>query len=185
MKKLFLLLLVLVLTSCEKYVTEISDVTLMGLYVVSEVEVVSTDRQYSTDSSYRGGKIFKDNDLPQPFNFIKTNDFHINFFNNGFVGNFGLIWTNQSPQSGQIPIWQYDTRYSQNYDGFKIVGNNAYNLGAIILNYTLSSNQHNVMTFIIEKDGYESLQLLSSGTYPLGKYGESKKLRLYLTRIHP
>jgi hypothetical protein len=183
MKKLFLLLLVLVLTSCEKYVTEISDVTLMGLYVVSEVEVISTDPQYSTSNSYHGGEVFQDNDLPVPFNYIKTNYFHINFFNNGFVGNFSMIWTNRT-QPGQIPIWQYDTRYSQNYDGFRIIGNNSYNLGTIVLNYT-SSNQRQVMTFIIEKDGYESLQLLSSGMYPLGQYGESKKLRLYLTRIHP
>lgn len=183
MRKVILLLLVFVLTSCEKYVTEISDVTVAGLYVVSEVEVVSTNPQYSTNISYHGGQIFQDNDLPQPFNYIKTNDFNIKFENNGFVGNFGLIWTNKS-QPNQIPIWYYDTMYSNNGDGFRIFGNNAYNLGYLILNYS-SPNQRYNMSFLIEKDGYESLQLLSSGTYPLGQYGENKKIRLYLTRIHP
>ena len=182
MRKLFLLLLVLVLSSCEKYVTEISDLTLSGLYVVSEVEVVSTDPQYSTNTSYRGGQVFQDNDLPVPFNRIKTNDFNINFENNGFNGDFGLIWTNKN-QPSSIPIWLYDTRY--NSDGFRVLNNNAYNLGYIVLQYRTLENQPIIMTFQIEKDGYESLQLLSSGTYPIGQYGENKKLRLYLTRIHP
>jgi hypothetical protein len=186
MKKLFLLLLVLVLSSCEKYVTEISDVTLMGLYVVSEVEVISTDPQYSTNNSYHGGQVFQDNDLPVPFNYIKTNDFHINFFNNGFVGNFGVIWENRN-QTSQVPIWRYDTRYpsSQSNARFSIFGNNSYYLGSLVLNYYSAHNKLETLTFRIEKDGYESLQLLSSGTYPLGQYGESKLLRLYLTRIHP
>lgn len=185
MKKIILILSVcLSLLSCEQYVTEISDVTLMGLYVVNEVEVVSTDPQYSTYTSYHGGQIFQDNDLPQPFNYIKTNDFHIKFENNGFVGNFGMIWTNQS-QPNQIPIWYYDTMLSNDIsDGFRIFGNNSYNLGYLILNYS-SPNQRYNMTFLIEKDGYESLQLLSSGTFPLGQNGEKKQLRLYLTRIHP
>jgi hypothetical protein len=183
MKKLIFLFIPLLLTSCEKYVTEISDVTLMGLYVVSEVEVVSTAPQYSTDTSYHGGEIFRDNDLPEPFNYIKTNGFHINFENNGFVGNFGLIWTNQT-EYYKMPIWLYDTRYSNGNEGFKIFGNNSYNLGSLILNYSSSNKRYN-MNFVIEKDGYESLQLLSSGAYPLGQYGESKKLRLYLTRIRP
>lgn len=183
MRKLFLLLVVLVLTSCEHYVTEISDLTLSGLYVVSEVEVVSTDPQYSTNTSYRGGQVFQDNDLPVPFNRIKTNDFNINFENNGFNGDFGLIWTNKT-QPSSIPIWLYDTRYTD-LDGFRVLNNNAYNLGYIVLQYRTSNNHPITMTFQIEKDGYESLQLLSSGTYPIGQYGESKKLRLYLTRIHP
>lgn len=182
MRKLFLLLVVLIFASCEQYVTEISDLTLSGLYVVSEVEVVSTDPQYSTNSSYRGGQIFQDNDLPVPFNNIKTNDFNINFENNGFNGDFGLVWTNKT-QPSSIPIWLYDTRY--NSDGFRVTNNNAYNLGYIVLQYRTLSNQPITMTFQIEKDGFESLQLLSSGIYPIGQYGENKKLRLYLTRIHP
>jgi hypothetical protein len=183
MRKLFLLLVVLVCVSCEHYVTEIRDLTLSGLYVVSEVEVVSTDPQYSTNTSYRGGQVFQDNDLPVPFNYIKTNDFNINFENNGFNGDFGLIWTNKN-QPSSIPIWLYDTRYTD-LDGFRVFNNNAYNLGYIILQYRTPNNQPITMTFQIEKDGFESLQLLSSGTYPIGQYGESKKLRLYLTRIHP
>lgn len=183
MRKVFLLLVVLVCVSCEHYVTEIRDLTLSGLYVVSEVEVVSTDPQYSTNTSYRGGQVFQDNDLPVPFNYIKTNDFNINFENNGFNGDFGLIWTNKN-QPSSIPIWLYDTRYTD-LDGFRVFNNNAYNLGYIILQYRTPNNQPITMTFQIEKDGFESLQLLSSGTYPIGQYGESKKLRLYLTRIHP
>ena len=189
MRRTILLFLIFALTSCEKYVTEISDVTVAGLYVVSEVEVVSTNPQYSTDTSYRGGQVFQDTDLPQPFNYIKTNDFHIDFFNNGFVGNFGIIWQNRN-QTSQVPIWQYDTRYppvnpSQSGARFSIFGNNSYYLGSLILNYYSTPNKLETMTFKIEKDGYESLQLLSFGTYPLGQYGENKKIRLYLTRIHP
>ena len=184
MKKIILILSIcLSLLSCEQYVTEISDVTLMGLYVVREVEVVSTDPQYSTYTSYHGGQIFQDNDLPEPFNYIRTNDFNISFENTGFVGDFGIIWTNKNnPQ--EIPIWAYDTRISSN-EYFKVIGNNAYDLGYLKLHYRSLQGNPITMIFKIEKDGYESLQLLSSGTFPFGQNGEKKQLRLYLTRIHP
>jgi hypothetical protein len=43
MRKLFLLLVILSLTSCEQYVTEISDLTLSGEYVVTEVQVINSN----------------------------------------------------------------------------------------------------------------------------------------------
>ena len=52
MKKLFLLLLVFVLTSCEKYVTEISDLTLSGKYVITKMTVISISHAIEKDTTY-------------------------------------------------------------------------------------------------------------------------------------
>jgi hypothetical protein len=172
-------------TSCEKFVLETSDVTLMGLYVVDYVDVIGNNG--GTDTSFHSGQVFDNTIFPPPFNRIKTNDFNINFENNGFVGNFMMIWTNKKTSPMGKPQWLYDTRISL-YDEFSIYGNTSYNLGTLVLRYTDTSNKNPVkrtMTFIIERDGFESLQLLSVNSYPYGPYGTSSRFRIYLTRIHP
>jgi len=184
MKKIFLFnLICTILVSCEKYVTEISDVTLSGLYVVDEIDVIGNNG--TTNISYHSGDIFDNQIFPQPFNHIKTNDFNINFENDGFVGDFQMVWTNKNSPF-ITPQWLYDSRHHANvYDGFSIYGNNSYSLGTLILNYTTNDRISHVMSFKIEKDGFESLQLLSTSSYPYGQYGTSSRFRIYLTRIHP
>ena len=183
MRNLYLLLSLLLITSCEKYVTEISDLTLMGLYVVDYVDVIGNNG--GTDTSFHSGQVFDNTIFPVPFNKIKTNDFNINFENNGFEGYFMMIWTNKNNPMGK-PQWLYDTRMSENpWDGFSVYGNTSYNLGALVLRYTDTSNVKRTMTFIIERDGFESLQLLSANSYPYGQFGTSSRFRIYLTRIHP
>ena len=39
------------------------------------------------------------------------------------------------------------------------------------------------MTFLIEDDGLESLQLKSSGFWPNGKFGEKQVITMSLTRV--
>jgi hypothetical protein len=152
MKNLYLLLILFLFTSCEKFVLETSDVTLMGLYVVDYVDVIGNNG--GTDTSFHSGQVFDNTIFPVPFNKIKTNDFNINFENNGFEGYFMMIWTNKKTNPMGKPQWLYDTRMSKNpWDGFSIYGNTSYNLGALVLKYTDTSNVKRTMTFIIERDG--------------------------------
>jgi hypothetical protein len=72
----FLIFLVL-LTGCEKYVVEISNVTLSGLYVVDWVTIVG-DEGNDTIMTYQNGETFIDSNLHAPFNNIETNEFNIN-----------------------------------------------------------------------------------------------------------
>ena len=72
------LMFLILLSGCERYVVEISDVTLSGMYVVDWVTVVE-DKGNDTISFYENGEVFTDSNLYEPFDTIKTNDFNINF----------------------------------------------------------------------------------------------------------
>jgi hypothetical protein len=51
--------------------------------------------------------------------------------------------------------------------------------------YVTSDGSVRTLTFLIEDDGFESLQLKSSGTWFKGKFGEKQVMTLYLTRVGP
>ena len=181
MKRIVGILMFLVLLSgCEKYVVEISDVTLSGLYVVDWVAVVG-DEGNDTILVYENGQTFTDTNLNEhePFNEIKTNDFNINFESSSFVGDFEMTWLNKPTK----PInWKYDTRKS-NDEYFEIVGNTSIGYGYLRLHYRRpGDNSVRTMVFKIEEDGFEHLKLLST---PYGPSFDSRQIRLYLTRINP
>ena len=184
MKRIVGILMFLVLLSgCEKYVVEKSDVTLMGLYVVDAIDIIGNNG--STDTTLNQGQVFESDIVPEPFNYIKTNDFNICFHSTGFWGDFGIIWVNKN-NPFMTPQWLYDSRNQMNaYDGFTIYGNNQSSLGILQLNYTTPDSISKTIKFVIEKDGLESLQLLSTGSYPFGPNGTKSFFRLYMTRIHP
>ena len=77
MRKLFLLLVILSLTSCEQYVTEIRDLTLSGKYVVSKLEITNVDQNQTRDSLYLLGTNYVNPLLPKPFDSIRINNFYL------------------------------------------------------------------------------------------------------------
>jgi hypothetical protein len=173
-----ILMFLVLLSGCEKYVTEISNVTLSGLYVVDWVTVVG-DEGNDTILHYENGETFTDTNLNsyEPFNKIETNDFNINFESSSFVGEFEMIWLDKPNE----PInWKYDTRKSKNAC-FNITNNLSNSYGYLRLNYSKPDDDSIItMIFKIEEDGFEHLKLLSS---PYGPY--DRQIRLYLTRIRP
>lgn len=181
MKRIVGILMFLVLiTGCEKYVTEISNVTLSGLYVVDWVCVVG-DEGNDTISFYENGQIFTDTNLHAPFDVIETNDFNINFESSSFIGDFEMIWLDKPSK----PInWKYDTRKSKNdYVGFEIKNNFSYDYGNLYLRYEEPGGSSVItMIFKIEEDGHEHLKLISS---PYGPDFNSRQIRLHLKRIYP
>ena len=173
MKKIILILSVcLSLLSCEQYVTEISDVTLSGRYVVYQVDVIRTNQ---TSQTFVGGTY--NGNLPHPFNSISINNFYILLDGSGFNGFFKLVRL----QPYQSNLWLY----GNNSDlFFRVVNNNAYNLGYLVLNYKpIGSETFKNLTFKIEEDGFEHLKLLHSGIYD--NQGQKTQIRLYLQREHP
>lgn len=173
MKKYLLLLLPLLL-SCEKYVVEISDLTLSGRYVVSQVDVIYTDRPSIT---YIGGQTYSNTQLPHPFNNIKVNDFYMLFEGSGFIGWFKL--GRLQPYSSNM--WSYGNNRELYFD---VYGNDAYNHGYLSLKYIpINANTYKNIIFRIEEDGLEHLKLLSTGGYD--NQGNKTQIRLYLHREHP
>jgi hypothetical protein len=167
MKKLYLIFVLFLFTSCEKYVVNNRDVTLSGEYVVSKLGV-SNDNQ-TRDSLYTVGSTYVNNSMPNPLDSIIIDSFHIHF-------DYSTIRLNRLGEtiSGR-DLWEYGS--SPNEIFYRILSNNAYNSGFLQFDYRPENNSVRTLTFLIEDDGFETLQLKS--------YGEKQDITLYLTRVGP
>lgn len=174
----FVLGLLFTLSSCEKYVVEKSDITLSGKYVVSKLEITSVDQNTSHDSLYTIGSSYVNDALPDPFDSISINHFYIHLTYSEIRLN--LLGVQQN--SGQDE-WQYGS--SPNEIFYRVLGNNSYNNGFIQFDYVTNDGSSRRITFLIEDDGFESLQLKSEGAWFQGKYGEKQVMTLGLTRVGP
>jgi hypothetical protein len=80
-------------------------------------------------------------------------------------------------------MWQYGD--SPNEIFYRVYGNNTYNSGTLNFTYISRDKTPRTMNFLIEQDGFESLQLKSSGTWLKGEYGEKQILTMVLSRVGP
>ena len=178
MKKIiFFISVILFLSSCEKYVTNNTDLSLSGKYVVSKLDITNVDQNQTTDSLYTIGSTYYNPILPHPFDTIKINRFYIHLDYNTIRIN--LLGVNQSGRD----IWQYGV--SPNEIFYRVFGNTAYHYGYIQFDYISKDNSSRTLTFMVEDDGLENLQLKSSGAWFRGKFGEKQVMTLYLTRVGP
>jgi hypothetical protein len=80
-------------------------------------------------------------------------------------------------------IWKYGT--SPNEIFYTTFGATRYNNGYIQFNYKTDDGSSRLITFFIEDDAAESLQLRSSGAWFNGKFGQKQVMTLTLTRVGP
>jgi hypothetical protein len=187
MRKLFLLLVVLTLTSCEHYVTEFKDVTLSGTYVVSKLHVTNVDQNQSRDSLYLVGGTYINPNLPHPFNRIIINNFYINFdYSTIRINKIGVL-----PNTGQ-DIWQYGSsplhptiQQNREHIIYYIGNRTPYYSGNIDFIYTPINSSNRRIVLGIEDDGLESLQLKTKGNWVSGPYGQNQMITFTLTRVGP
>lgn len=176
MKKIIIIIL-LFLTSCQFYVTEIKDVTLSGKYVISKLEITSVDQNQTKGQIYLIGDTYVNKSLPHPFNNIQINNFYIHF-------DYSTV---RMTLSGVTPsgedIWFYGT--DPNYIFYRRFGTTPFHSGYIQYNYTTKDGANVLVTFMIEDDGLETLQLKSSGAWFDGKLGEKQVMTISLTRVGP
>jgi hypothetical protein len=187
MKKLFLLFIFLFSVSCEQYVTEIKDVTLSGIYVVSKLHVTNVDQNQSRDSLYLVGSTYINPNMPHPFNQITINNFYIHFdYSTIRINKIGVL-----QYSGQ-DIWQYGpsplhpTIQQNTEDIFYHIDNRTpYYSGDIDFNYKPINSSIRRIILGIEDDGLESLQLKTKGQWVSGPYGQNQIITFTLTRVGP
>lgn len=176
MKNLIFLPFIFILFGCEQFVVETSDVTLSGKYVVSRLDITNVDQSTEKDSLYIIGTTYN-GVMPKPFNSIKINRFYIHF-------DYSTIRMNLL---GVDPygrdIWQYGSHPNEIF--YQILNNNSYYSGHVRFTYESEPGKTNTLIFLIEDDGYETLQLKSSGTWLRGKDGQKQVMTLYLTRVGP
>jgi len=178
MKRICLILTFLVLlTSCERYVVEISDVTLSGEYVISKIDITNVDQNTTRDSLYTIGSTYINNVLPDPFDTIEINRFYLHMDYASIRLN--LLGVSLSGQD----MWQYGS--SPNEIFYNVLSNNSYSNGYLQFDYISSDGSSRRMLFLIEDDGFESLQLKSAGAWFKGKFGEKQVMTMSLTRTGP
>ena len=178
MKKTLLLILITNLfISCEKY-TVGTNLTLSGKYSLSLLDVTSVDQNTSRDSLYRPGTTYINHNLPHPFDSLIINRFYMHF-------TYSEVRLNQigvDSISGR-DNWQYGSHPYEIF--YKIYSNNSYNNGFIQFDYRPNGGSVRRLTFLIEDDGFESLQLKSAGSWSKGKFGEKQVMTFVLTRVGP
>lgn len=175
--KYLLLFLVLTIISCEKYSTEIQTLTLSGKYQISRLSVNYIDQSMNIDTVYRIGDVYIDENpfSPTPFDTIKIGSTYIHL-------DEILINLRHLGQSSGRDIW--DRRYQTDY---RVFNNNRYQLGYIQFTYldVIKTGSKHTLTFMIEEDGLETLQLKSSGVWPYSNYGQKKIITFLLSRVGP
>jgi hypothetical protein len=171
--KYIILLILLLSTSCRQYFVELSDLTLSGKYVVSKLEVTSVDQNTSQDSLYSLGSTYINTEFGDPFDTIPINRFYIHF--DYSTVSFGLLGVSPFGQD----VWEYKNIF------YNVWFNNSFYLGTLQFDYITKNGETRRMVFCIEDDGFENLQLKSSGGWINGELGEKRVMTLYLTRVGP
>ena len=179
MKKLVVIVFLVILTGCEKYVSG-THLTLSGKYVIARISLLSVDQNTTRDTVYRSGDIYKSNNpsSPKPFDTIRVGKTFIHFdemlINLRYIG--------LDPTDDRRDMW--DKRYES---GYRIIGNNQWQEGYLQFTYhdAAKTNSNPTMTFQITEDKLESLELTSSGYWPYGRAGEKKLMILKLIRVGP
>ena len=183
MKKFILFTFILgCFSSCEKYTTNISDLTLSGKYVVSKLQVIQTSNPTSRDTTYLGNQIFVNNSLPDPFDSIRVNNFYIHFT----YTNVMIDWLGNDRFSG-YEIWKYGQDRSEPIFYERISWTyNAYELGKIRFRYIPTNKGVSFPVILqIDSDQAESLQISGFEFAPNGPNGTRYRLILSLTRVGP
>ena len=167
---------------CEKYVTEVSDLTLSGKYKVSKLQVIQISNPTGKDTTYLNNQIFIDSSLPDPFDTIKINDFYIHFtYSNVMIG-----WVGNNPNTGR-EIWKYGQRLNEQIFYYRVPWTyDAYSFGKIKFEYR-PINKGVVFPVVlqIDSDLIESLQLSGLEFTPAGANGTRYRLVFTLTRVGP
>lgn len=180
MKKYFILLL-FPFYSCEKFVTETSDLTMSGKYVVSKVSVIQTAQATRTDSVFLSNTLFVSHSLPDPFDSILVNNFYLHFD----YSTIRMNWFNRN-QNGQRDRWEYGESPNEINYWREPYSYDAYTLGKISFLYKpKDENSYRKLTFQVDSDLLETLQLSGLDFAPYGKDGPHYRVILSLNRVGP
>lgn len=166
------------LFSCQMFVLETQTLSLSGKYVVSRLDITNVDQTTSKDSIYRIGDVYyANNEFPDPFDSIPINRFYIHLDESSIRMNWLGV------NFGGRDIWEYGQKNSPIF--YSVFNNTSYTYGYLQFSYETKGKEFKTLTFLIEEDGLETLQLKSSGLWLKGKDGQKKVMTLYLTRVGP
>lgn len=176
-----MVLFLVFMSSCLKYTTEISDLTLSGKYVVSKVTIIQTSQPISKDTTYLSGQLFVNKSLPDPFDSIKVDNFYVHFD----YTSIRMIWHNRL-QDGQRDRWEYGESPNEIFYSRVPWSYDAFTLGKIQFDYKPKDRaSYQRILFQVDSDLFETIQLSGLEFAPNGKDGPHYRLILSLNRVGP
>lgn len=162
-------------TSCERYVTECATPTLSGKYVISKVRIQSVKQNTSKDTTLYTSELCITS-MPYPFDTFYVDDLKMHF-------DYSTVRMKQikTTSTGE-DVWEFDNIF------YTIYNCTPYYVGDLQFDYQYNEGSNFVyprLTFFIEDDGFEHLQLKTKGVWPHLEWGENVMYTFFLTRTGP
>lgn len=179
MKKLLFFLILFMLTSCEKYVTETSTITLSGKYLLQKVSKVRIENPTDTIiQNFFVGDTVIDRFLPDPFDTLKVGAFYMYF-------NYSIIRMNLLPRglNDNKDRWEYGMSPDDIFYHRVPLSFDAYTFGKITFVYLPKDEKsYRKIILSIDSDLAESLQLSGLDFSPHGRNGPKYRYVFHLKR---
>ena len=176
MKKLLFLLILFFLSSCEKYVTETSTITLSGKYLLQKLSVVQIENPTDSIRNFVVGDMVINKFLPDPFDTLKVGAFYMDF-------NYSDLRMNYLRRTNERDVWEYGMSPNEIFWTRIPFSFDAYTFGKITFMYLpKDESSYRKIILSIDSDLAESLQLSGLDFSPYGKNGPKYRYVFHLKR---
>lgn len=176
MKKLTFLFILFILSSCEKYVTETSTITLSGKYLLQKLSVVQIENPTDSIRNFVVGDMVINRFLPDPFDTLKVGAFYMDF-------TYSDLRMNYLRRINERDVWEYGMSPNEIFWTRVPFSFDAYTFGKITFMYLpKDENTYRKIILSIDSDLAESLQLSGLDFSPYGKNGPKYRYVFHLKR---
>jgi hypothetical protein len=176
MKKLLFFLILFMLTSCEKYVTETSTITLSGKYLLQKLSIVQIENPTDSIRNFVVGDMVINRFLPDPFDTLKVGAFYLDF-------NYSDLRMNFLRRTNERDVWEYGMSPDFIFYHRVPLSFDAYTFGKITFMYLpKDESSYRKIILSIDSDLAESLQLSGLDFSPYGKNGPKYRYVFHLKR---
>ena len=176
MKKLSFFLILFMLTSCEKYVTETSTITLSGKYLLQKLSIVQIENPTDSIKNFVVGDMVINRFLPDPFDTIKVGAFYMDF-------NYSDLRMNFLKRTNERDVWEYGMSPDFIFYHRVPLSFDAYTFGKITFVYLPKDEKsYRKIILSIDSDLAESLQLSGLDFSPHGRNGPKYRYIFHLKR---
>jgi hypothetical protein len=176
MKKLLFFLILFMLTSCEKYVTETSTITLSGKYLLQKLSIVQIENPTDSIRNFVVGDMVINRFLPDPFDTIKVGAFYMDF-------NYSDLRMNFLKRTNERDVWEYGMSPDFIFYHRVPLSFDAYTFGKITFVYLPKDEKsYRKIILSIDSDLAESLQLSGLDFSPYGRNGPKYRYVFHLKR---
>jgi hypothetical protein len=176
MKKLSFFLILFMLTSCEKYVTDTSTITLSGKYLLQKLSIVQIENPTDSIKNFVVGDMVINRFLPDPFDTLRVGAFYLDF-------NYSDLRMNFLRRTNERDVWEYGMSPDFIFYHRVPLSFDAYTFGKITFVYLPKDEKsYRKIVLSIDSDLAESLQLSGLDFSPHGRNGPKYRYVFHLKR---